>query len=118
MSTTKLYIRPAIEKQNTQLRNHDSLSVEKRVAVTLWYLAEFRSIGHLFGIARCIACVIVHETCAAIVDLLLKLYIIFPEGDRVTDIVDGFLNTWGYFTVSWSCGWFPYTHISPSDESY
>ena len=94
-------LQPAIEKQNTQLRN--SLSVEKRVGVTLWYLAtpmEFRSIGHLFGIARCTACVIVHETCAAIVDVLLKLYIIFPERERVTDIVDGFLRTWGILQCS------------------
>ena len=74
-------LRPALEKQNTQLRS--SLSVEKRLGVTLWYLAtsmEFHSIGHLFGIARCTAGVIVHETCAAIVKVLLKLYIISPKG--------------------------------------
>ena len=56
---------------------------------------EFCSIGHLFGIAHCTACIIVHNTCAAIVDVLPKLCIVFPEQETVTDIVDGFLRTWG-----------------------
>ena len=59
-----------------------------------WYLAtpmEFPR--HLFGITRYTACVIVHETCAAIVKVLLKLHIIFPKEERVTDTVDRFLKT-------------------------
>ena len=66
-------VRPSIERRSTQLRQ--PISVEKRVAITLWYLAtsmEYCSIGHLFGVARCIACVIVRETCTAIVDILFK----------------------------------------------
>ena len=89
-------LQSVIKKQSTTLRN--PLPVEKRVAVTLWYLAtplEFRSIGHLFGIACCTACVIVHETCAAIVQVLLKSYISFPTGDKVKEVVDGFARSWG-----------------------
>ena len=46
------------------------VSVERRVAVTLWILAtvtssEYRSVFHLFGLAHCTVCVIVHETCKA-----------------------------------------------------
>ena len=77
-------LRPVIKKLNTRLCC--SLSVEKHVRVTLWYLAtpmEFHSIGHLFGIAHCTACVIVHEMCKAIVEVLMKLYVVFAEGERV-----------------------------------
>jgi len=85
--------------------------VEKRVAITLWYLAtpmEYRSIGHLFGVARCTACVVVHETCTAIVDVLLKAYISFPKGDQVKQVVDGFQRTWG---VPQCCGAIDGCHI-------
>ena len=57
-----------IPKQNTNM--HASLSVEKCVAITLWFLAtpgEYRTIAHLFRIAHCTACVFIHETCSAIV---------------------------------------------------
>ena len=56
---------------------------------------ELRSIGKLFGITHCTACVIFHGTCAAIVKVLLTLYIIFPKGERVTDTVDGIFKMWG-----------------------
>ena len=95
-------LRPAIEKQYTKL--HQPISVEKRVAITVWYLAtpmEYRSIGHLFGVARCTACVVVHETCAAIIDVLLKSYINFPRGNVVDETVEGFQKTWG---VPQCCG--------------
>ena len=87
------------------------MPVEKRVAVTLWYLAtplEFRSIGHFFGIARCTACVIMRETCAAIVQVLLKSYISFPTGDKVKEVVDGFARSWG---VPQCCGTVDGSHI-------
>ena len=46
------------------------LSVQRRVAVSLWCLAtptEYRTVAHLFGIRRSTVCEIVHETCRAIV---------------------------------------------------
>ena len=64
-----------------QLRS--AISVECHVAITLWCLAtcaEYRTIGHLFGVARCTVCVIIHDTCKAIVDVLLTRYIKFPVG--------------------------------------
>ena len=39
-------------------------------------------------------CEIVHETCTAIVDCLLKQYIRFPSGAALNEIVDGFLTKW------------------------
>ena len=70
---------PVISKQHTNMRL--SLSVEKCVALTLWFLAtpgEYRAISNLFGIARCTFCVVIYETCSAIVEVLLKQYIHFP----------------------------------------
>ena len=46
-------LRPFVQRQHTRLRS--PLSVERRVTITLWTLstpAEYRTIGHLFGVAR------------------------------------------------------------------
>ena len=89
-------LKPTIMKQDTRFRR--AISVEKRVAITLWVLAttsEYRSVAHLFGVARCTVCVIVRETCQAIVMVLLPIYICFPTGDRLNETVQGFLDRWG-----------------------
>ena len=89
-------LRPLISRQNTQLRK--CISVEKRVAITLWCLAtcsEYRTIAHLFGLACCTVCVIVHDTCKAIVSTLQKLFIKFPDGDERKRVVEGFKSMWG-----------------------
>ena len=68
------------------------------MAIALWCLAtcrEYRTIGHLFGVARCTVCVIVHQTCSAIVDTLLTRYIQFPKGDLLAQVVTGFKSKWG-----------------------
>ena len=95
-------VQPSIKRRSTQLRQ--PISVEKRIAITLWYLVmpmEYRSIGHLFGVAHCTASVIVHETCTAIVDILFKAYISFPKGEQVKQVDNGFQRTWG---VPQCCG--------------
>lgn len=51
-------------------------------------------IGHLFGVARCTVCVIVHDTCAAIVNVLLSEYIQFPTGNLLTSVIEGFKTKW------------------------
>ena len=56
-------LRPFFQHEDTQLRK--AVCVEKRLAITLRCLAtpsEYRTIGHLFGVAQCSVCVIVHET--------------------------------------------------------
>ena len=77
----------------------DPLSVELRVAVTLWRLgtnAEYRSIGHLFGVGLSTVFITVREVCMAIVELLLPLYIRVPTGDHLHDVVEGFSCRWGF----------------------
>ena len=96
---TYLYIcdklRPIIQRQDTRMRH--AITVEQRVAVTLWCLAtcgEYRTIGHLFGIARNTVCVIVHDTCAAIIQVLRSQYISFPAGEDLKNVVERFKAKW------------------------
>ena len=82
---------PAIHRQNTQW--HKAVCVRKRVAITLWRLStncEYRTIRHLFGVARCTANVIVNDTYLVIVQELMRRYITFPPGDRLLATVQGF----------------------------
>ena len=77
---------------------HQEVSVEKRVAIALWFLAtpaEYRTIAHLFGVARSTVCEIVHKTCQAIVTVLLRKYIKFLSVEQVNSAVDGFKTKWG-----------------------
>ena len=87
---------PVVQKKDTTMRH--AISVEQRVAITLWYLAtpaEYRTVAHLFGVAHCTVCKIVHETCDAIVTSLLSVYVKFPRGDQLDSVVDGFRTKWG-----------------------
>ena len=56
--------------------------------------AEYLTIGHLFGVARCMACVIVHNTINAIMDVLLCMYIRFPCGDTAANAAKDFEEKW------------------------
>ena len=90
-------VRPMIFWQSTRFRQ--AISVERRVAITLWCLAtpcEYRSIAHLFGIARSTVCTIVHDTCRAILRALMDVYIKFPSGEALEKVIDGFENKWGF----------------------
>ena len=75
------------------------ISVEKRVAITLWRLGtniEYRTISHLFGVGLSSACIIVHEVCKAIVDVLLAKYIKIPSGNQALEVVKGFEDRWDF----------------------
>ena len=90
-------LRPAIVRVNTRFRS--AVPVKQQVAITLWCLAtpaEYKIIiAHLFGVGRSTVCEIVHETCNAIVDILLPQYISFPRSDhQVQSAIDNFLLKW------------------------
>ena len=62
------------------------VSVEVRVAVTIWKLAtnvEYRTLLALFGLGRSTVSEIVVETCHAIASHLLPQYVQIPLGDRL-----------------------------------
>ena len=74
---------------NTVIRK--AVTVEKHVALTVWFLAtgaDYRTIGHLFGISKSIICVVTKEVCAAMVDRLLLEYIKMPTGTALTMVVE------------------------------
>ena len=76
-----------------------SLSIEKRVAIALWRLstnADYRTIGHLFGVAKGTACVVANEVCCTVVERLFKKYVKIPVGKHFDDIVEGFERKWGF----------------------
>ena len=69
------------------------VSVEERVAVTIWKLAtnvEYRTLFSLFGLGRSTIGKIVVETCPAIATHLLPQYIQIPCGEKLKEIADGF----------------------------
>ena len=75
------------------------VSVEVRVAVTIWKLAtnvEYRTLSAQFGLGRSTVSKIVVETCHAIASHLLPQYIQIPLGDRLKEIVEGFETCWGF----------------------
>ena len=89
-------LRPYIEKQNTRMR--EAISVEKRVAVTVWKLAtniEYRTLSALFGIGRSTVGEIIIETCKAITKLLPR-YVKIPRGDSLKEVIKGFEECWGF----------------------
>lgn len=90
-------LRPYIERQNTRFRQ--PISVEARVAVTVWKLAtnvEYRTIATLFGIGHSTVGEIVLDTCDAIAFFLLPKYVRVPQNSLMQEIIDGFQNRWGF----------------------
>lgn len=90
-------LRPSIQKRDTVMRK--AISVEQRIAITLWRLAtttDYRTIGHLFGVSKTAVCLIVKEVCSAIVEVLLPRYIKVPTGDSLKEVIHGFKHKWGF----------------------
>ena len=76
-----------------------AILVEKCVAITLRCLAtcvEHHMIGHLFGITRSTVYIIVHQTINAIVKTLLQVYIKFPTGQSLKNLVKHFEEKWHF----------------------
>ncbi len=85
-----------LQRKDTVMRK--AISVEKRVANTLWCLAtpsEYRTIAHLFGVTWSTVCIIVHTTVNAIVSVLLDKYIVFHKG-HLSTVVEGFETKWNF----------------------
>ena len=90
-------LRPLLLRQDTEMRK--AVSVERRVAITLWRLAtnaEYRTIAHLFGVAKSTAWQVVNEVCSAVVRKLFRRYVCVPSGDNLSEIIQGFAEIWGF----------------------
>ena len=90
-------LRESVERSDTIMRK--AVPVEQRVALTLWFLstnADYRTIGHLFGVSKSTVCIVTKEVCAAIVDKLLPKYIRIPGDEGLREVVDGFKSKLGF----------------------
>jgi hypothetical protein len=113
-------LRPYLQRNDTNFRL--AVTVEARVAVTIWRLAtnsKYRTIAELFGLGRSTVGEIVMDTCGIIAKHFFNRYVYMPQGDRLRQIVDGFERRWGFPQV---VGAIDGTHIpiikpddSPSD---
>ena len=80
-----------IVKKDTVMRL--CIPIKMKVAIALWFLAtnaDYRTIGHLFGVSKASVCLIRREVCRAIVSILLPKYIKVPVGSGLTDVIRGF----------------------------
>ena len=90
-------ITPEIKKEDTKFRK--AISVEKRVAITMWRLAtgsDYQTIGHLFGVAKGTVCVIVCNVCEAIKLKLMPKHIKWSKYEHLKAIVADFTNNFGF----------------------
>ena len=88
---------PYIQKESTNMRS--SVTVEEKVAITVWKLAtniEYRSLASLFGLGRSTIGKMVLEMSSIVTTKILPLYVHFPEGTRLREVVDKFEACWGF----------------------
>jgi hypothetical protein len=77
----------------------EPVEIERRVAVTIWRLAtniEYRTLGKSFGLGRCTVGKTVLETCEAIAQNLLQVYVQFPKDQVLSQVMHGFENKSGF----------------------
>ena len=89
-------LRGRLIRRNT-VRN--PLSVEQRVAISLWRLGtnvEYRTISHLFGVGISTVCVVLHDFCQSVFDVMGLRYLSLPSEDKLRAIRDGFRTKWGF----------------------
>lgn len=58
--------------------------------------ADYRTIGHLFGLSKSSVCFILKEVCASIVTALLPQFVKFPSGSDLADVVNSFQKKLGF----------------------
>ena len=110
-------LRSYIQKELTNMRS--PVTVEERVAVTVWKLAtniEYRTLASLFGLGRSTVGKIVLETCNIMTTKLLARYVHLPEGTRLREIVDGFEVCWGFPQVAGAIDGTHVPVIKPQDN--
>ncbi|CAB3994289.1 nuclease HARBI1 [Paramuricea clavata] len=91
-------LRPYLEKKTTRYRK--PLSVEKQIAITLYYVADegrLQKVANAFGIARCTASVVIRRVTQIISYVMGRSYIKLPETeDEVKFLVTEFYKIHGF----------------------
>ena len=69
------------------------------ITFNLWFLAtgaDYRTIGHLFGVSKSTLCVVTKEVCAVIVERLLPKHIKMLTGAALKVVIEGFKDEFGF----------------------
>ncbi|XP_068674456.1 uncharacterized protein [Montipora foliosa] len=81
-------------------RGLDVLSVEKQLAITLYFLKDQGSLtmtANAFGVAHCTVSVVVRKVCNIITDVLGPRYIKLPNTvQEMKELIDGMENKYGF----------------------
>ncbi|CAJ1064705.1 protein ANTAGONIST OF LIKE HETEROCHROMATIN PROTEIN 1-like isoform X2 [Xyrichtys novacula] len=91
---------PTLVRQNTNFRH--PVPVNKHVGTGLYWLATgtcLLTVANLFGIAKSTVCIILHEFCCEVRQVLLPEYIKMPKGDDLHEVIMGFRQKWGFSYV-------------------
>ncbi|XP_033098538.1 protein ANTAGONIST OF LIKE HETEROCHROMATIN PROTEIN 1-like [Anneissia japonica] len=76
-----------------------NIPTKKLVGMALYRLStncDLRTIANLFGVSCSTVCEVVHSVCSAITEFLQPRYIVWPEGQRLTETVNGFQQFHGF----------------------
>uniref|UniRef100_A0A673H6V5 DDE Tnp4 domain-containing protein n=1 Tax=Sinocyclocheilus rhinocerous TaxID=307959 RepID=A0A673H6V5_9TELE len=91
------WLSPRLSYEDTNFRQ--AISVQKHVAVGLWWLATgagYRTLAHLFGISDASVCLKVREFSHAVRHEMIREYVMLPEGEELQTILLGFMIHWGF----------------------
>ena len=107
-----------IGREETQMRK--SIPADHCVVIKLWYLAtcaEYRTIGHVFGVAESTVFPIVKEVCRAFYSDRSKKFIKFPSGNSLIQLVDGYRTKFGFPNWIGAVGGCHIPIIAPREDS-
>ena len=68
-----------------------AIYVEQQLVITLWFLgtpAKYRTVSHLFSVARSTVCEIVKNTCKVITENLMSIIIKFLSCSQLQQAAD------------------------------
>jgi len=100
-STFNILVRelgPALVKKDTNFQT--AIPVPKRIAIALYYLKSNASadiVSDVFKVGHSTVHALLHEFCDAVVNLLFKKYVVFPESiEDKRKVADDFLSLWQF----------------------
>ena len=83
------HVQNLIRRKDTRLRK--CVSVESRVAITLYYLsstAELRTVANLFGVSKPFVCNCVKNVCEAVNNKMRSRFLFMPKGDDLKEVIE------------------------------
>ena len=98
-------LKSLIKRSNAILSK--AICVEHWLAITFVVSSYMWRVQNYWPFIWRTICIIVHETCAAIVSKLLKQHVYFPQDEQLAVVIDGF--KW-YNTVCRSHRWVPHSN--------